>query len=94
MNTYAFLSLPHFRFGNADNKSIFFSAHEIGDPRITVRRIHNPANHLTWNFNKKQVYKQLALEQQIDKQLSRLNPLSLSNNKNHRLKNSGVSPLQ
>ena len=39
------------------------------------------------------VYKQLALEWQIAKQLSGLNPLSLRNNKNYRLKKSGVFPL-
>ena len=34
-------------------------------------------------FIKQPVYKQLALEWQIEKQLSGLNPLSLSNNKNY-----------
>ena len=37
-------------------------------------------------FYKKPVYKQLALAWQIAKQLSGLNPLSLSNKKNYRLK--------
>ena len=39
------------------------------------------------------VYKQLALRWQIAEQLSRLNPLSLSNSKNYRLEKSGVFPL-
>ena len=42
---------------------------------------------------KQPVYKQLALGWQTDKQLSGLNPLSLSNNKNCRLKKKGVFPL-
>ena len=42
---------------------------------------------------KKPVYKQLALVQQIAKQLSGLNPFSLSNNKKNRLGKSGVFPL-
>ena len=36
------------------------------------------------------VYKQLAHEQQIGKQLSGLNPFSPSNNKKYRLRESGV----
>ena len=40
-------------------------------------------------FYKQPVYKQLALAWQIAKQLSGLNPLSLSNNKNYSLKKSG-----
>ena len=36
-------------------------------------------------FYKQPVYKQLALTWKIDKQLSGLNPLSLSNNKNYSL---------
>ena len=43
-------------------------------------------------FYKQPVYKQLALGWQIAKQLSGLNPFSLGNNKNYRLKK-GVSPL-
>ena len=39
---------------------------------------------------KQSVYKQLALGWQIAKQLSGLNPFSLSNNKNYRLKKSRV----
>ena len=42
---------------------------------------------------KRPVYKQLALKWQIAKQLSGFNLLSLSNNKNYRLKESGVFPL-
>ena len=38
-------------------------------------------------------YKQAALGWQIFKQLPGLNPLSLSNNKNYRLKKSGDFPL-
>ena len=44
-------------------------------------------------FYKQSVFKQLALEWQIAKQLSGFNPFSLSNNKNYRLKKSGVFPL-
>ena len=40
------------------------------------------------------VYKQLVPRWQIAKQLSGLNTLSLINNKNYRLKKSGVFPLQ
>ena len=39
------------------------------------------------------IYKQLALGWQIAKQLSGLKCPSLSNNKNYRLKKSGVFPL-
>ena len=48
-------------------------------------------------FYRRPVYKKLAFEWQIPKQFSGLNPLSLSNNKNYRLKKSGKSgifPLQ
>ena len=41
---------------------------------------------------KQPVYKQL--EWQIAKQLSGLNPLSLSNNKNYELKEGGIFPLK
>ena len=44
-------------------------------------------------FNKQPVYKQLALKWQIAKQLSGLNPLSLSNSKNYRVNKSRVFPL-
>ena len=44
-------------------------------------------------FYKQPAYKQLALRWQFAKQLSGLNSLSLSNNKNYRLKKSGVFPL-
>ena len=44
-------------------------------------------------FYKQKVYKQLALRRQIAKQLSVLNPVSISNNKNYRLRKSGVFPL-
>ena len=44
-------------------------------------------------FYKQPVYKQLVLKWQIPKQLSGLNPFSLNNNKNYRLKKSGVFPL-
>ena len=39
------------------------------------------------------VYKQLALDQQITKQLTGLNPFSPSYNKKYRLRKSGVFPL-
>ena len=45
-------------------------------------------------FYKQPVYKQLALTWQIAKQLSGLNLLSLTNNKNYSLKKNGVFPLQ
>ena len=45
-------------------------------------------------FYKQPIYKQLALAWQIAKQLSGLNPLSLSNKKNYRLKRHGVFSLQ
>ena len=45
-------------------------------------------------FISKPVYKQLAFGWQIAMQLSGLNLLSLSNNKNYRLKKSGVFPLK
>ena len=43
--------------------------------------------------HKQPVYKQLALGWQIAKELSGLNPLSLNNNENYRLKRSGVFAL-
>ena len=47
----------------------------------------------TYFFYKQQVYKELALGWQIPEQFSKLNLFSLINNKNYRLKKSGVSPL-
>ena len=44
----------------------------------------------TYFFYKQPVYKQLALEWQIPKQLSGLNPFPVSNNINYRLKKSGL----
>ena len=44
----------------------------------------------TYFFYEQPAYKQLALGWQIAKQLSALNLFSLSNNKNYRLKKSGV----
>ena len=44
-------------------------------------------------FYKEPVFKRLALRWQIAKQLSVLNPFSLRNNKNNRLKKSGAFPL-
>ena len=41
-------------------------------------------------FYEQPVYKQLALGLQIAKELSGLNPLSLSNNKNFTLKKNGI----
>ena len=48
----------------------------------------------TYSFYKQPVFKQIALGWQIAKQHSGFNPFSLSNNKNYRLKKSGVFPLQ
>ena len=45
-------------------------------------------------FYKQPVFKQLALGRQIAKQLSGLNPFSISNNKNCRVKKSEVFPFQ
>ena len=45
-------------------------------------------------FYEQPVYKQLALAWKIAKQLSGLNSVSLSNNKNYRLKRNRVFPLQ
>ena len=45
-------------------------------------------------FYKQPIYKQLALAWQIAKQLSGLNPLSLSNNKIYSLKKNWIFPLQ
>ena len=44
-------------------------------------------------FYQQPVFKQLALGWQIAKQLSGLNPFSLSNIKSYRLRKSGVFPL-
>ena len=49
---------------------------------------------ITYVFYKQRVHKQLALGWRIVKQLSELNPLSLSNNKNYGLKESGNFPLR
>ena len=45
-------------------------------------------------FYKQPVYKQLAVTEQIAKQLSGLKPLSLSNNKNCSLKKTVIFPLK
>ena len=47
----------------------------------------------TYFFYKQLVYKQPTLRWQIVRQLSGLNPFLLSNNKNYKLKKSGVFPL-
>ena len=44
-------------------------------------------------FYKQPGYKQLALEQQIAQQLSRLNPFSLSHNKKYRLRKSVINVI-
>ena len=49
---------------------------------------------MTWKEIDFFFYKQLALEQQIAQQLSRLNPFSLSHNKKYRLRKSGVFRLE
>ena len=48
---------------------------------------------LLFFFYKQPGYKQLAFEQQIAQQLSRLNPFWLSHNKKYRLRKSGVFPV-
>ena len=59
-----------------------------------IKGATNKLNTVTLRFFYKQpVYNQLALGWKIAKQLSGLNPLSLSNCKNYRLKKSGVVPL-
>ena len=55
-----------------------------------IERDQRHEMHYTYFFYKQLVYKQIALGWQIAKQLSGLNPLSVSNNKNYRLKKSGV----
>ena len=47
----------------------------------------------TWFFYKQPIFKQLALAWQIAKQLSGLNPFSLSNNKNYILKKNVIAFL-
>ena len=47
----------------------------------------------TYFFYKQPVFKELTLGWQIAKQLSGLNLFALSNNKNYRLKKSGVFPF-
>ena len=47
----------------------------------------------TYFFYMQQVYKEPALGWQIPEQFSKLNIFSLINNKNYRLKKSGVSPF-
>ena len=59
----------------------------------TFRRAALIKNSLHLFFYKQLVYKQPALGWQIGKQLSGLNPFSLSNDKNYRLKKSVVFPL-
>ena len=44
-------------------------------------------------FYKQPIFKQLAIGWEIFKQFSGLNPISLSNNKNYRLKKGEVFPL-
>ena len=60
-------------------------------------KIHKIKEPFTLNtlsfFNKKPVYKELALGWKIAKQLSGFIPLSLSNNKNYRLKKNGYFAL-
>ena len=58
---------------------------------VTISKTNESQLHLF--CKKRQVYKQLALGWQIAKQLSGLNPLSISNNKNYRLKESRGFPL-
>ena len=47
----------------------------------------------TYFVYKQPVYKQQSLEEQITKQLSGLNPFSLSNNQKYRLRKSGIFPM-
>ena len=55
-----------------------------------------PVYYVETNFfmSNQSVYEQLTLRWQIAKQLSELHPLSLSNNKNYRLRKRGNFPLQ
>ena len=60
----------------------------------TFRReglIKNP--YCTYSLCKQLVYNQPALEWQIVKQFSELDPFLLSNNKNYKFKNIGISPM-
>ena len=54
----------------------------------------NDSINIHLGFFKQLVYKQLALKWKIAKQLSGLNPLSLSNNKNYKLNKREVFPLK
>ena len=58
---------------------------------VKITKMQKPK--YTYFFNKQPGYKQLALKWQIAKQLSGINSLSVSNNKNYRLKKSRVFPL-
>ena len=58
---------------------------------VKITKMQKPK--YTYFFNKQPGYRQLALKWQIAKQLSGLNSLSVSNNKNCRLKKSRVFPL-
>ena len=60
---------------------------------LSYKKIWKIKLHLYF-FYPQLVYRQLALEWKISKQLWGLNPLSLSIDKNYRLKKSGVFPLQ
>ena len=58
---------------------------------VKITKMQKPK--YTYFFNKQPGYRQIALKWQIAKQLSGLNSLSVSNNKNCRLKKSRVFPL-
>ena len=74
---------------NFDNTDVVFREKYLFYVKMNVPR--RPRGELDIHFFYKQpVYNQLALRWQIAKQFSELNPLSLRNNNNCRLKKSGV----
>ena len=74
-------------------KNLFASKKSSTSANLLIEKPGTDLLHLVF-FYKQPVYEQLALTWKIAKQLSGLNPLSLSNNKNYRLKKNGVFPLQ
>ena len=58
---------------------------------VKITKMQKPK--YTYIFNKQPGYKQLALKRKLAKQFSGLKFLSVSNNKNYRLKKNKVFPL-